>query len=456
MKVARLSSLVRQNLGRNLRHFVLSAFGITVGIAAFVFFLGLSGGVRKVVLGDIFPIDRIEVVAPKTTLTGVRKALTDDLVHELRARPEVTSALPKMLMRFGAKGYAELLGAQMALELGGFVDGIPAELVAGEHDGKFKDWGAAEEGKRAACGPGGSCPAERYCDTIDMTCHRRIPILASRTVLEMYNGSFAPAHGLPPIGAAQEALLSGQMDRVKLSMTLGDSYVASARGRLEARPRVVQGQLVGISSRAKKMGMTIPIGYVKRWNTQYLGEDAAKNYSSIVVTAKDKEAVGPLVSWVRAQGFETEDSHAETFSWAILIVTTLFLFIALLIVLLSAVNIAHTFFMLISERRREIGILRAVGATRRDISLVVLSEAAVMGLVSGIVGVVLGVAVGRVVDWVSSSFLPAFPFKPETYFSFPWWLVATALAFAMASCVMGAVFPAMRAARMQPAAALAA
>ena len=61
MKPVRWARLVAINVRRAPRNFALSVFGIAVGIASLAFFTALSGGVRKVVLGQIFRIDRIEV-----------------------------------------------------------------------------------------------------------------------------------------------------------------------------------------------------------------------------------------------------------------------------------------------------------------------------------------------------------------------------------------------------------
>src|SRR5262245_42571229 len=117
MPPAPLARIVRQNLRRNLRHFIASAIGLLFGTAAFVFFLALSGGVRKVFLSDIFPIDRVEVIAPKVSLTGGTAILDDGLVARIRGRGEVKRAIPKMRMVFPAKITGNLMGADLALEL---------------------------------------------------------------------------------------------------------------------------------------------------------------------------------------------------------------------------------------------------------------------------------------------------------------------------------------------------
>ncbi|MBI4509668.1 MAG: ABC transporter permease [Deltaproteobacteria bacterium] len=456
MSLRPLTHIVRQNFRRNLRHFLLSALGIVLGISAFVFFLGLSGGVRRVVLGDIFPIRRVEVIAPKTTLTGAKIPLGEPLVARIVARPEVAQAFPKMKMAFPAMGWGRLLGNDVRFEVGGFCDGIDPILVQGDPGHEFfKDWEEAEKGKLAGCGPepDNACPSDYYCGW-DRKCHHRVPVLVSRKLMEIYNSSFAPAHGMPRFGTAQETLLRSRFRSLRFTIALGESVIRGSTSNLRAGPEHVEGMLVGISDKAMPIGITVPMGYVRRWNAAYAGEAAASEYSSVIVDVKDKDEVATLVSWIRKEGYETEESYAEQFSLVITIVTLLFLVISLVIVALSATNIAHAFFMLITERRREIGILRAVGASQRDVQAIILCEAGVMGLASGVMGVVAGVGAATTVDYLSARFLPDFPFKPTTFFEFTPGLLLCALAFSIVFCLLGALLPAQRAARMQPAQAL--
>lgn len=455
-----LARIVRQNLYRNAKHFSLSALGIVIGIAAFVFFLGLSGGVRKVILGDIFPLRRVEVIAPKTTLTGIVPTLDDAVVDKIRARPEVERALPKMKMAFPARGWGNLLGTQVRVEVAGFCDGVDPALLKGDPGMEaFQNWEElhAQPGPQQfqPCGPEPTnvCPADHYCGW-DRQCHHRVPVVVSRTLVELYNGSFAPSHGLPRLGAAQEALLTSRMKSLRFVIALGESHLSgSTRGLLSA-PEQVEAQLVGISDKAMPIGMTVPIDYIRRWNKRYAGDKAATAYSSVVVDLRDKGDVAVFSSWVKKQGLEEAESQAARFALVITIVTLLFVMISFVIVGMSAVNIAHTFYMLISDRRREIGILRTVGATRRDIRAIFLLEAALLGLGGGVLGIALGVMAGKTIDLFSGRFVPDFPFKPTTYFLFTPTLLGGALVFAVGFCVLGAFWPARKAASLQPAQAL--
>lgn len=467
MPAGNLLRMVAKNTVRSPKHFVLSAFGIVIGIASFVFFLGLSLGVRNVILGKIFPLDVVEVIAPRTSFGGkdITMPLTDETVAKLRAHRDVREALPRMRLDFLAAGYGNFEGEEIKFEVGGFTDGIDASYVADDERlaTLFKDW-EAEEGPLQACVPPGPrdpnpCADKSYyyCDKRDRACRRRVPVIISPTVLELYNSQVASARKLPVIGDVETFLLERGAERMRFTIGLGDTMVAGgakATVPVEKR-REVEAQLVGISSKAMPVGMTIPIGYVRRWNAEFAGEEAAGRYSSIIVTLRDKDRLAPFSAWLEDNDLRLEDSLGERFATAIFIVTTLFIFISFTIVTISAINIAHNFFMQVSERRREIGVLRAVGATRTDVRLIILGEAALIGVVGGLIGVIFAVAGAAAVDWASAAYLPRFPFKPTTYFDFQPWIIALGLVFSTVFCVLGGFLPARKASGIPPAQALA-
>ena len=137
----RLLRLVRQNLRRNLRHNVLSSIGIVIGIAALSFFIALDAGVREVVLGEIFPVDRFEVVPPKSTLFGSGRRIDDAVVARLRSPPadvgvKPAAVYPRMKLAFPARGWGgkHLLKREHDLyfELTGFIDGVSGEVVSAD------------------------------------------------------------------------------------------------------------------------------------------------------------------------------------------------------------------------------------------------------------------------------------------------------------------------------------
>jgi ABC-type antimicrobial peptide transport system permease subunit len=153
-------------------------------------------------------------------------------------------------------------------------------------------------------------------------------------------------------------------------------------------------------------------------------------------------------------GFEVADSGAERAGLAITLMTLLFALVSLAMLAVASINIAHSFFRTVAERRRELGVLRSVGAAAADVRRIVLAEAALIGLVGGALGIVAARLCALGVDLASKRLVPDFPFKPESYFSFSFPLVAAALGCSVLACMVGAFFPARAAARLEPTEAL--
>jgi putative ABC transport system permease protein len=97
----------------------------------------------------------------------------------------------------------------------------------------------------------------------------------------------------------------------------------------------------------------------------------------------------------------------------------------------------------VTERTREIGVRKAIGARRREILVQFLIEAVVLTSVGGVLGVLLGSGIGLLVNLVSG-----FPV------SLPWWSYALGLGFSASVGIFFGVFPAWRASRLDPIEAL--
>jgi putative ABC transport system permease protein len=112
-------------------------------------------------------------------------------------------------------------------------------------------------------------------------------------------------------------------------------------------------------------------------------------------------------------------------------------------VVVGGIVIMNIMLMVVTERTHEIGIRKAVGATRRDIERQFLTEAIMLATAGGALGVIVGWAVSQAVATVSP--LPA---------RITWWSVALALALGAGVGVLFGVYPARQAARLDPITAL--
>jgi len=104
----------------------------------------------------------------------------------------------------------------------------------------------------------------------------------------------------------------------------------------------------------------------------------------------------------------------------------------------------------VTERTREIGIRKALGAKPRHLLLQFVAEAVILSLVGGMLGVLVGVGFGLGIEQVIRSFDPNTPFVSVVSLSSVLW----ALLFASAVGVFFGVYPAYRASRMDPVEAL--
>ncbi len=120
----------------------------------------------------------------------------------------------------------------------------------------------------------------------------------------------------------------------------------------------------------------------------------------------------------------------------------------------ASLGIVNTLVMAILERRREIGVMKAVGASDGDVKKLFFVEAGVMGAFGGALGVLLGWGLGRAINWGTNFYLARQQLPPEQIWSVPWWLVVAALGFAVVVSLVSGLYPAARASKLDPVQAL--
>jgi putative ABC transport system permease protein len=125
-----------------------------------------------------------------------------------------------------------------------------------------------------------------------------------------------------------------------------------------------------------------------------------------------------------------------------------------LALVVATLGIVNTLVMAILERRREIGVLKALGAADQDVRQLFFSEAAVMGLLGGVFGTGLGWAIGRALTFGTDLYLQRRNLPAVNVSLVPWWLALGAVAFAVGVSLVAGIYPASRAARLNPVEAL--
>ncbi|HKV63687.1 MAG TPA: FtsX-like permease family protein [Candidatus Acidoferrum sp.] len=186
------------------------------------------------------------------------------------------------------------------------------------------------------------------------------------------------------------------------------------------------------------------------------GNSGKPTYIALTVRVRSPKDVPQVEAAIKNLGFSTF-SLLDATKGLRLVFTVFDLFLGLfgsLALTVASLGIINTLVMAILERRREIGILKALGATDRDVRSLFFAEAGAMGLFGGLFGVALGWLIGQALNWGTTIYLHRQNLPGVKITFVPWWMVLGATGFAVLVSLIAGLYPASRAARLNPVEAL--
>lgn len=205
-----------------------------------------------------------------------------------------------------------------------------------------------------------------------------------------------------------------------------------------------------------KIAQDVQAGQTSSLQDLLRGIGAKPKFTSLTVRVNDPKNVAAAESAIKKMGFSTfsllDASHNLALVFSVF--DSLLGIFGSLALVVASLGIINTLVMAILERRREIGVLKALGAADRDIRRLFFAEAGAMGLVGGVLGVVLGWAIGRAISAGISVYLHSIDLPSTNVSSVPWWMVVLAICFAFLVSLVAGIYPASRAARLNPVEAL--
>jgi len=246
------------------------------------------------------------------------------------------------------------------------------------------------------------------------------------------------------LGVRNVASMVGQEVTVELEQPRGDQLDLPIK-------------VVGVSN-----GRTLEVAFgdkvrLKEWwfNKQNLLE--TDGYDVVMVKASSLSKVTPLAKQLEDMGYKVQTllSMVDLANRMVAIMQTMLASVGALATFVASLGIVNTMIMAIYERTREIGILKALGASRGDILRLFMTEAGLIGLMGGIVGLILGWLLGLGLDWVAHQYIGSQGITiTDPFFMVNGWLIFGALAFGTLVGLFAGIYPASRAARLDPIAAL--
>ena len=139
-----------------------------------------------------------------------------------------------------------------------------------------------------------------------------------------------------------------------------------------------------------------------------------------------------------------------TFTNILGVITGVLVGIAAISLLVGGIGIMTTMYTAVIQRKREIGIMKAVGATNQQVQNIFLIESGLLGMVGGIIGVLIGAGFAKTVQLLASIALGPSVLVATT----PLWLILGSLAFSFLVGTLSGVLPARQAAKLPPVEAL--
>ncbi len=455
--------------GRNLREAVLrnslTTLGISVGVASLVAMLSLGIGLQQMAtkrLGRSGLFDTIFVSSRQEMRTredrvqrsSQIKPLDDSARRTIEKLPGVTEANPDI------RAVTELRfvgpGKQVADSHFGMIAGLPGSARSSEaFDDLQGDYFSAPSAEEAIIMGGfGRELLDLPNDPVRIKLTAvQVKQLLGKEITIRYAERQQSSSGNAATGAAPDTQVAAEaMD----FSVVRKERVVKIIGILESEP-------FGGMRASSQASVFVPIGFAEMLNIiqptdlrSLMRPAKGKTYQSLSVRVTKPGDVSRVEEEIKKQGFfafSMLDASKNISRFFALLDSFLGIFGSLALAVAS-LGIVNTLVMAILERRREIGIMKALGASDGDVKRLFFVEAGCLGIVGGALGVLLGWLIGKAINFGTNIYLSRHDIPNETFWSVPWWLVAGALGFSIVVSLVSGLYPASRAARLDPVQAL--
>lgn len=207
--------------------------------------------------------------------------------------------------------------------------------------------------------------------------------------------------------------------------------------------------IVGVTETSANPGVV----YIEDTN---FPEGSISEYGFAKVKVRDQGSLEPVRDALVNRGFIVSSisdtvTQANKIFGAIQFALGVFGVFALVV---AGIGLVNTMTVTLLERTNEIGIMRAVGASPRDIRYIFLSEAVMIGFIGGVFGVLLGVVISEILNALFNVLAGSLGGTHVRLFFYPWWFILSIIGLSALVGFLGGIWPARRAGRMNPLEAL--
>lgn len=240
----------------------------------------------------------------------------------------------------------------------------------------------------------------------------------------------------------------------------GDDYGFSVVRKTQALKVVgiVDEEPYGGMRTVSRGGIYLPVDLTEKLSMAQSGDirislrGGGKTFMTLTVRVNDPAKVEQVQEAIKKMGFRTFSVLDATKSLRRFF-TVLDLFLGIfgsLALAVATLAIINTLVMAVLERRREIGVMKAIGASDSDVKRLFFAEAGAMGFFGGVLGIGIGFAIGKAINIGTGIYLRNHKLPAEAVWILPPWLIGAAIGFSIFVSLIAGLYPASRAARLDP------
>jgi putative ABC transport system permease protein len=205
-----------------------------------------------------------------------------------------------------------------------------------------------------------------------------------------------------------------------------------------------------------KMAEQLHVAQASDLQAMMSGDTSKPTYMAVTVRARAPKDVAAIETAIKNLGYSAFSllDAARSLRIVFAVFDLFLLLFSSLALTVASLGIINTLVMAVLERRREIGILKALGATDRDVKSLFFAEAGAMGFLGGVFGLLLGWLIGQALNLGTAIYLQRQNLPGAKITFVPWWLILFSIGFAVAISLLAGLYPASRAAKLNPVEAL--
>jgi putative ABC transport system permease protein len=470
MKLRDLTELAARNLREAVLRNSLTTLGIAVGVASLVAMLSLGVGLQELASTRLSRSGLFDAVFV-TTQSNMRafggppraserassaqpaRKLDDDARKQLAEIKNVVEVYPEVRfpteVQFEGESYRTTVAGIPASARGdGAFDEMKGTFFSGpEANEAILQIEFARDLSKQTDSLIGKEMVLRYAE--------KEPLPADEAA-ENASGKSAARHSVPDASAAKDSAADD----------------APASGGFSLVPRELKLRIIGVVETEPATGfggfgrgrLLIPLQIAQNlriaqptdMREMLRGNTGKATYETLTVRVNSPKAVQGVEDTIKGMGFGTFSILDATKNMVLFftVFDSLLLIFGSLALTVASLGIVNTLVMAILERRREIGILKALGAADRDVRRLFFVEAGAMGLLGGVLGVAMGWLIGRALTIGTNAYLKRQELPAIDISSIHWWMVALAIGVSFFVSLAAGMYPASRAARLNPVEAL--